>query len=452
MDTQCAISRPAVVAAGAFAPGHLGELTQTVPFDMVDEALAQTHRTQQRVRDLPSRVVVYLLLAAALFPDLGWSQVWQRLTAGLQGLPVARPTSSALAQARTRVGTAPLQWLFDLLRGPAPGIATPGVWWHGLRVCAIDGTTMALADSPANLSRYTKHGSHNGGSSHPALRLLTLVCCGTRTLIDAVFGPTAQGESTYAPTLVRSMGAGMIVLADRAFASQALVQAIARTGAHTLVRVKQGRRLPVLGRLDDGSSLSCLGAVQVRVIDCEISVATTAGLRRSGYRLVTTLTDHRTHPATELIALYHQRWEIETAYLEIKSTLLGGRVLRARTPQGVAQEVYALLVTYQVVRLCMADAAAARAGVDPDRVSFAIAVNTARDLVVQAAGVVSGAVIDLVGVIGRRVLADLLPGRRVRVRPRVVKRAISKYNAKGVVDRTSYKATISIDVLVPPGS
>lgn len=152
-----------------------------------------------------------------------------------------------------------------------------------------------------------------------------------------------------------------------------------------------------------------------------------------------------------MVGLYHQRWEIEIAYLEIKSTLLGGRVLRARTPDGIAQEVYALLVAYQVLRLAMADATVARAGTDPDRASFTIALNAARDLVVQAAGVIAGSAVDLVGAIGRRVLEDLLPDRRVRTRPRVVKRAISKYNAKGTVDRASYKATISINIVAVSG-
>ncbi|MGI5143195.1 IS4 family transposase [Streptomyces sp. CA-106110] len=451
MGTQSVISREVVVAAGAFAPGHLGELTRIISFEMVDEALTQTGRVQERVRDLPSRVVVYLLLAGCLFPGLGWRQVWQRLTAGLEGLTVADPTGGALAQARRRVGAEPLRWLFDLLRGPAAGIATTGVWWRGLLVCAIDGTTMAVPDSPANLTEYTKHRCNNGGAGYPALRLLVLVSCGTRTVIDAVFGPTTDGETTYAPRLLRSLRKGMIVLLDRNFAAQALVTAMARTGAHVLTRVKNGRRLPVLGRCGDGSYLSAIGAVPVRVIDCEITITTATGRSTGLYRLVTTLTDHRTHPAAELITLYHQRWEIETAYLEIKSTTLGGRVLRARTPDGVSQELYALLVTYQALRLAMADATAARPGIDPDRASFTTALNTARDLVIQAAGVIADTVVDLVGAIGRHVLADLMPDRRIRTRPRVVKRAISKYNAKGTIDRTSYKATISIDILTAPG-
>ncbi|MCC5576295.1 IS4 family transposase [Microtetraspora sp. AC03309] len=439
--------RDVVVAAGAFAPGHLGELTRLIPFEMVDEALAHTGRTQVRVRDLPSRVVVYSLLAGCLFPELGWRQVWQRLTAGLTGLKLAVPTAAALVQARRRVGLEPMWWLWELLRGPAAGIATPGVWWRGLRVCAIDGTTIAVPDTAANLSRFTKHRCNHGGSGYPSIRLLVLVSCGTRTLMDAVFGTTANGETTYAPGLLRSLHAGIIVLLDRSFAVQALVSAIAATGAQTLVRVKNGRRLPVLRRLRDGSYTSMLGTVAVRVIDCEITIATATGRRTGLYRLVTTLTDHRTHPAAELVTLYHERWEIESAYLEVKSTVLGGRVLRARTPDGIDQEMYALLLTYQLLRLAMADATGTRPEIDPDRASFTIALHTARDLVIQAAGVIADAVVDLVGTIGSHVLAGLLPARRIRTRPRVVKRAISKYNAKGTVDRTSYKATTSIDIL-----
>src|SRR5205807_1891544 len=141
-------------------------------------------------------------------------------------------------------------------------------------------------------------------------------------------------------------------------------------------------------------------------------------------------------------------WEIETAFLELKSSILGGRVLRARTPGGVEQEVYALLVSYQLLRTAMADATATQPEIDPDRASFTTALHSARDLIIQAAGVIADTTIDLVGTIGRHVLAHLMPDRRPRVCPRIVKRAISKYQARGPnVDRASYQATISIDIL-----
>ena len=450
MNTQSSITRTITVAGGRYAPGHLGELTQHLPFEMIDEALIATRSTQHRLRDLPSRVVVYLLLAACLFPEVGYSGVWRKLTAALDGLPTATPTDSGLATARQRVGVAPLRWLFDLLRGPA---ATPGqrrTRWRGLLVCAIDGTTLTVPDNPRMLTRFTKQRGNHGGTGYPQIRLVALLACGTRTLIDAVFGPTTAGETTYTPRLLRSLHTGMILLGDRNFGAQDLLAQIAATGADLLVRLKNGRKIPVLARYRDGSYLSILGRLRVRVIECEITIVTTAGRRTGIYRLTTTLLDPHRYPAAELIRLYHERWEIETAYLELKSSMLGGRVLRARTPTGIEQEIHALLVTYQLLRTAIADAVTTRPGIDPDRASFTIAWHTARDQIVQATNIIAGTVIDLAGTIGRHILANLLHDRRLRVCPRIVKRAISKYQVRGPnIDRTSYKATVAIGILTP---
>jgi hypothetical protein len=308
------ISRAVTVAGGRFAPGHLGELTQQVPFEMVDAVLEQTCRVQRRVRDLPARVVVYLLLAGCLFSELGYPQVWRRLTAGLDGLPAALPTAGALTQARRRLGPGPLRELFFLLRGPDPA----GARWRGLLAVALDGTVTAVADSDANLAVYSRQrGGRNGDSGYPMLRLLALVSCGTRTVTGAVFGPMSSGETTYAPLLAGSLRAGMILLADRNFAAGHLAALISGTGAEFLIRVKTGYgtpKLPVLRCFPDGSRLSRFGGVPVRVIDAEVTVATSAGRVTGGYRLITTLTDPARYPAGELAALYHQRWEVEIAH------------------------------------------------------------------------------------------------------------------------------------------
>ena len=452
MDTESVITRTIAVAGGCFAPGHLGELTQMLPFEMVAEALSATRATQRRLRELPSRVVVYLLLAGCLFPEVGYLGVWGKLTAALTGLPLARPSAGGLAQARRRVGVAPLRWLFDLLRGPAPG-RQAGTRWRGLLVCAVDGTTLTVPDNPRMLTRFIKQPGNHGGTGYPQIRLVALLACGTRTVIDAVFGPTTSGETTYTARLLPSLHTGMILLGDRNFAAAGLLGDIAATGAHVLVRLKNARKTPVLARYRDGSYLSTLGPLPVRVIDAQISITTTIGRHTGQYRLATTLLDPHQYPAAELIGLYHQRWEIETAYLELKSSILGGRVLRARTPAGVEQEIYALLVTYHLLRTAMADATSTRPDVDPDRASFTIAWQTARDQVIHATNVLTDTTIDLVGTIGRHILADLLPTRRLRTCPRIVKRAISKYQARGPnIDRTSYKATLTIDILTgePP--
>jgi hypothetical protein len=449
LEDQCVITRVSTVARGRFAPGHLGELTRIVPFEMVDEVLVSTRRVQGRVRDLPSRVVVYLLLAGGLFSELGYRQVWARLVSGLHGLSVSMPSSSALAQARRRVGVAPLRALFTLLAGPAAGT----VRWRGLLVCAVDGTTMSVPDSPANLARYGRQTGHHGGSGYPLLRLVAVVACGTRTVIDAVFGPIGVGETTQAPRLLRCLRPGMLLLADRNFAVADLITRIAATGADLLIRCKNGRVLPDLGHLPDGSRRSTLGGVSIRVVDAEITTTPVGGGegRTGRYRLVTTLLDHRRYPAGDIVALYHRRWEIETTYLELKSTILGGRVLRARTPDGVEQEVHALLVTYQALRTAMADATGPDPAIPPDRAGFTIALHAARDQVIHAAGIVTGTTIDLVGHIGKAVLDHLLPPRRNRSCPRVVKRAISKHRAKGTIDRTNHQTTLKITILATPG-
>ena len=454
---QSVISRAVGVAEGRFAPGHLGELTQQVPFEMVDAALAETCRVQRRVRDLPARVVVYLVLAGCLFAELGYGRVWDRMVAGLDGLPVARPTEGALRQARARLGPEPLRALFALLRGPAPVPAgTAGVRWKGLLPVAVDGTIMTVADTPANLAVYSKQkGGPTGGSGYPFLRLVALVSCGTRSIIDATFGPASAGETTYAPCLLGSLRAGMVLLADRGFGYGILASQVAATGAGFLLRVRTGAstaRLPVMTRCPDGSWLSLLGGVPVRVIDAQVTITTTAGSTAGRCRLVTTLLDPAAYPAGELVTLYRQRWEVETVYLELKSTILGGRVLRARTPAGVDQEVHALLVAYQALRTAMADATSTVPGTDPDRASFSIALDAARDQVILAAGIIPGPATDLAGRIGERVMARLVPSRRLRTGPRVVKRAISKYNARGKPDRTTRKATIAITICAAPST
>jgi hypothetical protein len=448
----CRVVREVTVADGRFAPGHLGELTQIVPFEMVDAVLADTGAVQQRVRDLPSRVVVYLLLAGALFTECGYRQVWARMIASLDGLAVATPTAVAMAAARRRIGVAPLATLFDLLRGPAAGTATKGVWWRGRLVTAVDGTQMCCPDTPANLAVYRKGGSHHGGTGYPMVRLLALVACGTRTLLATTFGTTSRGETGYAGDLVPAMRSPMIVLADRNFAAADLIDKIAERGADLLIRVKTGRQLPVCRRCADGSWLSRIGSVEVRVIRAQITVTTAEGARSEAYQLITTVLDTDC-PATEIVGLYHQRWEIETAFCELKQGIGGGRVLRARTPAGLEQEIYARLITYQALRIAIADATLTLPEVDPDRGSFTIALGAARDQLIKAAGVIADTTIDLVGVIGRQVLAGLLSARRCRTTPRVVKRAISTYaphTASGRLRGPSHRTTISIDVLADP--
>jgi hypothetical protein len=416
---------------------------------MVDAVLAECGATQRRLRKLPARVVVYLLLAATLFEECGYTAVWARLTAALGPLRPPGITATGLWHARARLGARPLRALFDLLQGPATAIRTAGARWAGLLVVAIDGTSLDVPDDPATRTRLGKGSNqYTAASGYPQILLVALVACGTRAIIDAVFGPRSRGETTHGQRLARSLHPGMIVLLDRGFSSNAFLETVAGTGAALLARLSASRKPPVLGRFPDGSFLSRIGALQVRIIECEITITTSAGRHTGVYRLATTLLDSRRHPAFDLVKLYHERWEVESAYFAIKKSMLGRRVLRARTTPGIAQEIYALLTVYQAIRIAIADATATVPGADPDRASFSIALQAARDQVTQAANVIAGTTIDLVGAIGRAVLDHPMPPRRLRVSPRAVKRPLSRYAYKSLrVNRRTYKATISIDIL-----
>jgi len=440
-----------VSAEGVFAPGHLGELTQIVPFEMVDAVLAESGSVQQRLRKLPARVVVYVLLAAALFEGNGYPAVWRKLTGGLEGLPVAKVSATALWHARARLGVRPLKALFDLLRGPACAAHTAGVRWASLLVVAVDGTFLDVPDNARTRAQLGKGSNQYTANGYPQVCLSMLVACGTRTILDAAFGTRAPGEIALGRRLTRSLDSSMIVLLDRGFSGTPFLSAVADTGAAFLARISTARKPPVLARCPDGSFLSRFGQLEVRIIECEITIATTAGRRTGVYRLATTLLDHHQHPAFELVRLYHERWEVESAYFEIKKTILGRRVLRAQTPAGIAQEIYVLLTAYQVLRIAITDASLTVPGTDPDRASFSIALQAARDQVVRATNVIADTTIDLVGSIGRAVLDNLMPARRLRVSPRAVKRPLSRYAYKSLkVDRRSYKATLTIDILTPP--
>ncbi|NEA77332.1 IS4 family transposase [Streptomyces sp. SID13588] len=440
------ITRTVTVAAGRFAPGHLGELTAIVPFELVDAVLSETRTVQRRLRDLPSRVGIYFLLAMCLFPEVGYRLVWDKLTAGLTGMPVACPTAKALRDLRRRLGSAPVRALFEVLAGPLARPTTPGVRFGPFRTVSFDGcSSQRVADSDRNRA-WLGRTSHHG---YPTLELMTLVETGTRALIGAVFGPTAEGETRYASRLLHLLTPDMLVLWDKGFDGNDFLSQAVATRAQVLGRLRSNRRTPVLARLADGSYLSVIGTVSVRIVDAQISVTCADGTIFTGsYRLVTTLTDARRYPAAALAALYHQRWEHESAYYALRHTLMKGRLLRSGDPAGVEQEMWALLTLYQVLRTVMVDAAESRTGTDPDRCCFTVAVQTARDQVVQAADVIP-AHVGAVGLIGRRILGAVLPPRRQRVSTRKVKSPMSRYSERRDDGRPGASRTVThLDVTI----
>jgi hypothetical protein len=416
------------VAAGPFAPGHLGELTRIVPFELVDCLLEQARARERRVRLLPSRVGVYFMLALCLFPRDGYLAAWGRLTAALDGLGLAGPSQKALRDLRRRVGAAPLRMLFETVAGPLGRPATPGVRHGGYRTVAFDGCkSLKVPDTPANRGWLGKLRASGGVTGYPVIQLMTLVETGTRGLLGAAFGSAATGELGWARTLLHLLDETMLVLMDRGFDGKDFLAGVAATGAQFLVRLNASRRPPVLARLPDGSFLSVIGGVKVRVVAAQVTVTCHDGTRYGGeYRLATTLLDHRAFPAAALMILYHERWEHETAYLALRHTLLQGRILRSGDPAGLEQEMWALLALYQALRTAVTDAVQTVPGTDPDRASYQVAVETAQHLATTARNI-TGPGEDLEGDIGRAVLARLNPPRRPRVCPRRIKSPLSRW-------------------------
>jgi len=423
------ITTTITVAAGVFAPGHLGELTRIVPFELVDGVLEETGAQGKRLRLLPSRVGVYFLLAMCLFPQPGYLGIWAKLTAALGGLGPVSPSAKALRELRRRIGIAPLKALFETLAGPLGQPRTPGVRFGRYRTVAFDGCkSLKVPDTARNRAWLGKMKASLGETGYPVIQLMTLAETGTRALIGAVFGTPATGELDWARKLLHLLDASMLVLMDRGFDAADFLAAVAATKAQFLVRLRSVRRPPVLARLPDGSVISLIGGVTVRIIEASVTVTCHDGTRYGGtYRLATTLLDHRRYPAGALIRLYHERWQHEITYLALRHTLLGGRVLRSGDPAGLEQEIWALLTLYQALRIAITDAIGTLPGTDPDTASYQIAVETAQTLVANATNITGGHS-DLAGDIGRAVLASLHKPRRPRVCARRVKSPLSRWN------------------------
>jgi hypothetical protein len=390
------------VAEGVPELAGVGVLTWVYPPGLVDRVVAACGRTEERRRLLPARLTVYFVLALALFSPAPYLEVLRHLVEGLR--TVGRwdgwhvPEKSSLFRARQRLGSEPLRVLFASTARPLSGGSTPGGFWRGLRVCAVDGTCWDVADSAANEEAFGRPGNSRGTdrAAFPQVRMCALVECGTHAVLDAEIAGCRTGETTLAADLVRSTGPGMLVLADREFLGAALWRAFAATGADLLWRVPANRVLPVQERLPDGSWLSRLhGAddpkktrpVRVRVVAYRLDG--TPGAEPGGYRLVTTLLDHKRCPARELAALYHERWEAESVLGEIKTYQRGpGVVLSSKTPDGVRQQIWAHLLVHHAIRALMCRSAAA-AGVDPDRLSFTDTLRAVRRSVTATPGIFS---------------------------------------------------------------
>lgn len=365
----------------------LGVIAKFFPVEKVREALKQTHRASIRERDLPAHVVVYYVIALALYMRSSYREVLRCLLEGVQWLldpsaAVKVAGKSGISQARSRLGPEPLKKLYETIVAPIAEQRTKGAWYRQWRLVSLDGSTLDVADTAENEKAFGRPGASRGSSAYPKIRFVGLLENGTHVLWAARMDKYKTDEITLAAAVVPALQKDMLCLADRFFPGCKLWRKAVQTGAELLWRVRQNARLEVDQRLSDGSYLSRIypstsdrrnqrKAIVVRVIEYRLQNIPGA---EPIYRLITTILDPKLAPAQELAALYHERWEIETALDELKTHLRGAQiVLRSKTPELVQQEFYGLLMAHFAIRGLMHEAAL-QADEDPDRLSFLHAV------------------------------------------------------------------------------
>ena len=379
----------------------VGLLTRVFPPDLVDEVIAECGRTEQRHRSLPARTMAYFAIGLALHSDGSYEEVMALMTEGLawaesEGAaePPVLPSKSAIFQARDRLGAEPLKELFERVARPLATETTPGAWLAGRRLVSIDGTTFDVADTDVNNAFFGRPGVMKGErSAFPQARMVALAECATHAIFDAQIGPYTTSEPAMSKLLLDRLDANMVLTADRGFTSfEAWKQAIA-TGADLIWRAKSNVKPRRIRTLDDGSWLAEMRAnnsrldtehVVVRVVEYHIDDG--RGTEMGPFRLFTTLLDPTEVTAVELADTYRQRWEIETAFGELKTYQRGAKaVLRSKSPELVNQEIWGHLCCHFAIRTLMFEAADA-SKLDPDRVSFTAALNITRRSLSQARG------------------------------------------------------------------
>ena len=418
----------------------LGVIAKTFPADKIEAVLAATGKASVRRRALPAQVVVYYVIALALYMQSSYREVLRCLLEGLQwlskpGTKIKVAGNAAISQARSRLGASVLRQLHDECVQPIAVAATRGAWYRGWRLVSIDGSTLDIADQKRNAAAYGRPAASRGASAYPQLRFVSLLEAGTHVLFGTRMGAYARSEIALAGEVIPHLRQEMLCLADRHFFSYPLWNKARASGADLLWRSKKNLILPCQQRLPDGSYLSCIypsqrarrrgsDAVRVRVIEYRLEGVPGC---EPFYRLLTTILDPEQAPAQELAALYPQRWEIETALDELKTHLRGARiVLRSKTPELVEQEFYGLLLAHFAIRGLLHEAAL-KADEDPDRLSFLHAVRVVRRKLPRFVAVPPRHRKAFHEAVLEEILEERVVSSRGRRNPRAVKRKMSGF-------------------------
>lgn len=440
---------------------HLDVFDHIIPASVISEVLSRCDAWEKRERNLNLVAVISVIIAMGLLPSLSIPHVLQKMAQGLRYVwpdpAISLPGASALSYRRQQLGVEPLRQLFEQVCQSRATQQTPGAFRFGLRLMAIDSTLENVPDSFVNDLTFGRPSGKHGSGSWPQVRGVYLQECGTHLIVDATFGGYCSSEQRLAFALLRKIERGMLVLLDRGLSHAHLVQIIRTMGAHVLGRLSSNMVATYVRQLCDGTYLAYLSAkdarskqrpLLVRIIEYTIEDPKRVGHRET-HRLVTTLLNPVTIEASVLIQTYHERWEIELSIDEMDThQRLLQRTLRSQTPDGILQELYGILLGYYGVRILMLQSAASH-DLDCDRLSFTHAIT----VVTNAVSEMQQTCQEQRPALMERLLADirhpLLPLRRLRCNPRVVKSRQSKFPVRRLEHRQVPKLDKSFsDVIV----
>lgn len=410
-------------------------LKRIVPRAKVKEIIAQSRTSQGTSRRLPAWFMVWFVIALGLFCRDSYRQVFRWLGPyRKQGTP----GRSTLCEARLRLGVAVMRRMAEAIVTLLGKRETPGAFYKGMRLMAIDGFVVDLADSESNERAFGRPGSGRAPGAFPQARVLSLCETGSHVLWRNLIKPLCRGEIPMARHLLRYLQKGMLLLWDRNFLSYDMVQKVISRDARLLARIKKNLILQPIEHFPDGSYSAKLyrhakdrrhdeDGILVRIIDYTFHDQNRPGSGEK-HRLLTTLIDADQHPAETLIELYHERWEEELAIDELKTHQRERPVLRSQTPAGVVQEIYGLLIAHYLIRVLMQEAAAEQ-GLDPRRISFTNTLKILRCRLPECPPSARGRskwYHQLISEIGE----ENLPPRRNRINPRVIKKKMSNWEKK----------------------
>ncbi len=433
--TPIDIRREAAACANWPTRERLRALKRIIPRADIEAILQRTGHDRPYCRRLPAWFLVWFVVALGLFCRDCYRQVFRWLQPYRDG---GTPGRTTLCEARKRLGVAPVRLLAERVIRLQGEPGTPGAFYRGMRTMALDGFVIDVPDTPANERAFGRPGSGRAPAAFPQARVLALCETGSHVLWRSLIKPCSCGEGTMAPYLLRSLRDDMLLLWDRNFLSYTAVAQVIGRGAHLLARVPSNRIFEPIRVLSDGSYVAKMyrstadrqkdrDGILVRIIEYTFDDPGRPGAGQT-HRLLTTLLDEALDPARTLIILYHERWEEELAIDELKTHQRERPVLRSQTPGGVVQELYGLLLGHYVIRVLMQEAAATR-GIDPQRISFTGALKILRCRLPECPASRRGLsrwYHDLVA----EVAEEVLPERRDRINPRVIKRKMSNWRKK----------------------